>query len=107
MLIRLVRMTFRPDALQRFEALFATAAPQIQAFPGCLHLDLWQDARYANVLTTYSHWSSPEALAAYRQSDFFRGTWAHTKPLFAAPPEAVSYYSHPTLPQDISQKAPK
>ncbi len=41
MLIRLVRMTFRPDALEAFLALFDASAPQIRAFPGCRHLELW------------------------------------------------------------------
>lgn len=91
MLIRIVRMTFRPDALDAFRALFDAAAPRIRAADGCLHLELWRDARFANILTTYSHWASSDALAAYRDSALFRTTWAETRPLFAAPPEARSY----------------
>ncbi|GIV61593.1 MAG: monooxygenase [Rhodothermaceae bacterium] len=94
-LIRLVRMIFRPDRLDDFRALFEMAAPHIRAYPGCLHLELWQDVRFSNILTTCSHWETPEALEAYRRSRLFRDTWARTTPLFAAPPVA---YSHlPTL----------
>lgn len=92
MLIRLVRMTFHPNAVDAFLDLFDRSAPRIRAFPGCLHLELWQGERYPNILTTCSHWSGPEALEAYRHSDLFRSTWAQTKPLFAAPPEAFSHH---------------
>ncbi|RMF56338.1 MAG: antibiotic biosynthesis monooxygenase [Bacteroidetes bacterium] len=91
MLIRLVRMTFRPDRLADFLRLFDETAPHIRAAPGCLHLELWQDLRYSNILTTHSHWASEEDLEAYRDSALFRATWARTRPLFAAPPQAFSH----------------
>ena len=90
MLLRTVRMTFRPDRLADFLALFRAARPRIAATPGCRHLELWQDARFPNVLTTFSRWDDQAALDAYRQSDLFRTTWAETKPLFAAAPVAHS-----------------
>ena len=90
MLLRTVRMTFRPDRLDDFLALFREARPRIAAAPGCRHLELWEDARFPNVLTTYSHWDDAGALEAYRRSDLFRETWARTTPLFAAPPVAHS-----------------
>lgn len=93
MLVRTVRMTFRPDRLDEFLGeVFRPSAPQIRAFAGCRHLELWEDARYPNVLTTYSLWDDAEALEAYRQSDLFRQTWARTVGLFAAPPVAHSQY---------------
>jgi quinol monooxygenase YgiN len=85
-------MTFRPESLADFYAVFEAAAPQIRRFDGCQHLELWEDARYPNILTTYSHWDGPEALHAYRHSDLFRSTWAETKPLFAAPTVAHSQH---------------
>ena len=91
MLLRTVRLTLRPDAVAAFHALFAATRPRIAAAPGCHSLDLWQDARYANILTTVSLWDGPEALDAYRRSDLFRETWARTTPLFAAPPVATSH----------------
>ena len=90
MLLRTVRMTFRPDRLDAFLALFAEARPRIRAAPGCRHLELWQDTRFPNVVTTYSEWDDAEALDAYRHSDLFRSTWARTTPLFAAAPVAHS-----------------
>lgn len=95
MLIRTVRMTFRPDALEAFEALFEAAAPRIRAFPGCQHLELWRDASSPNILTTYSHWATAEALEAYRNSTLFKETWRKTRPLFSAPPRAFSSFRVP------------
>lgn len=91
MLIRIVRMTFRPDAVDTFLRHFDRAAPSIRAFDGCEHLELWQDAHTSTRFTTYSHWQSEAALDAYRASDLFRATWNDVKPLFAARPEAHSY----------------
>ena len=90
MLIRTVRMTFAPAHVNTFLALFREAQPKIRARDGCEHLALWRDARYPNVFTTHSLWTSEDALDAYRHSDLFRATWAKTKPLFAAPPVARS-----------------
>ena len=93
MLVRTVRMTFRPDRLDDFLVLFRASAPKIRAFPGCRHLALLEDVRFPNILSTYSLWESEEALEHYRASDLFRATWAETKPLFAAPPVAHSQRS--------------
>jgi quinol monooxygenase YgiN len=90
MLVRLVRMTFRPDALDAFLDHFDRVAPRIRAFDGCKHLELWHDPRFPNVCTTYSQWRDDDALEAYRASDLFRGTWSEVKTLFAAPPVAQS-----------------
>lgn len=91
MLIRIVRMTFAPEAVDTFLERFDEAAPQIRAFAGCHHLELWRDADAPSTFTTHSHWDSEEALEQYRHSDLFRSTWAAVKPLFAARAEAHSY----------------
>ncbi len=90
MLIRTVRMTLRPDGLATFRALYNEASPRIRAFPGCRRLELWEDARFPNILSTFSEWDNEAALDAYRHSELFASTWAKTKPLFAAPPVAHS-----------------
>ena len=85
-------MTFRPDRLDRFHDIFRSTSEHIRAVAGCRHLELWEDARFPNVLTTYSHWVDQDALDAYRESTLFRSTWDKTKPLFAAAPVARSQY---------------
>lgn len=91
MLVRIVRLTIDPDELNTFLEKFDTAAPKIRRFPGCTHLELWQDLDTPNICTTCSHWADSEALNAYRDSELFRSTWTTVKPLFAAPPDAHSY----------------
>ena len=106
MLIRIVRMTFRPDAVDTFLAHFDRAAPQIRGFDGCQHLALWQDADAPTCFTTHSHWTSVDALDAYRHSDLFHTTWAEVKPLFANAPEAHSYVTVRTAASITQQTQP-
>ncbi len=103
MLVRIVRMTFAPDAVDPFLERFDAAAPHIRSFPGCHHLELWRDADTPNVCTTYSHWASAEALDEYRNSNLFRRTWSTVKPLFADAPTAHSYTV--TRPSDAIDNA--
>lgn len=91
MLVRLVHMTFAPDTVDPFLETFDAAASRIRSFPGCRHLELWQDTEAPLVYTTYSHWTSAEALDRYRNSDLFHSTWSTVKPLFAERPEAHSH----------------
>lgn len=90
MLIRFVRMTFQEERLPAFLSIFDSSKAKIRAFPGCRHLELLRDLDQPNVRLTLSHWESADALAAYRQSDLFRTTWAATKVLFADKPVAYS-----------------
>ena len=89
-LTRIVRMTFRPDAVAAFRAVFEESKHRIRTFDGCLHLELWQDEADPHILITYSKWKSAAALEAYRESEVFRSTWTRTKVLFAAKPQAFS-----------------
>ncbi len=91
-IIRIVRLTLRREAVDAFHAIFAEASPVIRASPGCLSLELWVDARYPNIVTTHSRWESADALAAYRDTAFFRAIWIRTRALFAAPPFAASHH---------------
>ncbi len=82
-------MTFQPALVNEFLAIFEESSPKIRLFPGCLHLELWRSTEADTaVLFTYSHWENEKALAEYRQSALFAATWARTKILFAAKPEA-------------------
>lgn len=90
LLIRTVRMTFDPGSVPAFLELFEATSGKIRAVDGCRHLELWQDARFPNVLSTYSLWESADHLDVYRHSDLFRETWRQTKAWFAAAPVAHS-----------------
>lgn len=75
-------MTFLPEKTEDFLTIFNTSKSKIRSFPGCLHLELWQDAEKPNVFTTYSHWENAEGLENYRHSELFKTTWAKTRVLF-------------------------
>lgn len=90
MIIRIVKMTFRPEEVETFRTLFAAKKQLIRGFAGCAHLELWQDAQDAAIFFTYSHWESEEALNRYRFSELFKEVWSDTKALFAAKAEAWS-----------------
>jgi heme-degrading monooxygenase HmoA len=90
MLIRIVRMTFRPEAVSAFLENFESNKHLIRNFPGCKHLELWQDHSEKNIFVTYSHWESEEALNKYRDSELFKSVWSFTKALFSEKPQAFS-----------------
>jgi quinol monooxygenase YgiN len=90
MIVRIVKMTFQEDKTDTFREIFEHSKVQIRHFPGCIHLELWQDVKQLNIYYTYSLWENNEALEKYRHSDLFNSTWSQTKILFAAKPEAVS-----------------
>ena len=90
MLIRIVRMTFRPEEVDAFLKNFEANKQAIRNSPGCSHLELWQDDHEKNIFMTYSHWESEIALNQYRDSQLFKSVWTFTKTLFADRPVAFS-----------------
>ena len=90
MIVRIVQMTFRPEQIKEFITLFYERKQIISNFPGCTHLELWQDSTHDNIFFTYSIWNSEADLNHYRFSEFFKDTWGKTKMLFADKPQAWS-----------------
>ena len=90
MLIRIVRMTFHAENVPAFLENFELHKKSIRNFPGCEHLELWQDENQKNIFTTYSHWKSEEHLNQYRDSELFKSVWKFTKALFSEKPFAFS-----------------
>ena len=90
MLIRIVRMTFQPEAVEAFLQVFDESKEKIRNFPGCQHLELHKDYTADHIFSTYSIWENEEALNAYRHSDLFKSVWAQTKPKFSEKPVAFS-----------------
>jgi quinol monooxygenase YgiN len=98
MIQRIVKMTFHEESVASFLAIFEESYQKIRAFKGCYYLELLQDQEQSNIFFTYSYWENAAALESYRQSTLFRTTWAKTKILFAAKPEAWSLQSITKLP---------
>jgi len=90
MIRRVVKMSFHKEKIDEFISNFEANKERIRNFPGCQHLELWNDIKDENIFFTYSHWDSEEALNAYRHSELFQGVWKITKVLFNAKPEAWS-----------------
>lgn len=90
MLIRIVRMAFKPEEVPAFLENFEANKTFIRNFPGCQHLELWQDETQKNIFVTYSHWESEKALDQYRDSELFKSVWSFTKALFSEKPQAFS-----------------
>ncbi len=90
MLIRIVRMTFKEDKVEAFLKNFDLNKEKIRNFPGCHHLELWQDENQKNIFITYSYWESENSLNQYRDSELFKSVWSYTKTLFSERPQAFS-----------------
>ncbi len=87
---RIVRLSFIPEKVGDFIAIFDTSKSLIRNFKGCKYLALKQDLHHSNVYYTFSIWENHEALEHYRQSELFNNTWAKTKILFDAKPSSFS-----------------
>lgn len=83
-------MVFKEENRAAFEEIFRESQPKIRAFEGCGHVELWRDIDQPGTYFTHSHWNDAAALENYRHSELFRSTWAKTKVLFDAKPEAWS-----------------
>lgn len=91
MIVRVVRMTFKEEAVETFLQIFEASKEKIRSFPGCRHLQLLADAHAANVFSTYSIWEDEADLNVYRNSELFGQVWPETKRLFEVAPVAHSY----------------
>jgi quinol monooxygenase YgiN len=92
MLIRIVRMSFQADKINDFLDIYNPSHMHISNFPGCMHVELLQDADFSNVICTDSHWLNEEALEKYFQFALFKGIWPQAKILFATQPLAFSLH---------------
>jgi quinol monooxygenase YgiN len=87
MIVRIVKMKFKIEAVQNFTDLFQVSKEKIKNFEGCKYVELLNDTNDTCCFFTYSHWESESHLEQYRQSELFKTTWAKTRVLFAEKPE--------------------
>lgn len=90
MIIRIVRMHFKEDGLDRFLEIFQKHQFAIRNVEGCTHLELLKDVNHPLVYTTLSHWEKASDLEAYRNSALFNEVWGQVKVLFSSSPQAFS-----------------
>ena len=90
MIVRIVKMSFKPDKIDEFLHNFEGSKLKIRSFKGCGLLELYRDKSNPNTFFTYSYWDTEQDLNNYRNSPLFRSVWAETKILFNEKPEAWS-----------------
>ncbi|HXB41397.1 MAG TPA: antibiotic biosynthesis monooxygenase family protein [Bacteroidia bacterium] len=88
MIIRIVKMTFKPELVKDFLNLFNKNKNSIAGFEGCTHLELLNDKDNPAIFFTYSKWQDQSFLEKYRNSELFNTVWGQTKKFFDAKPEA-------------------
>lgn len=90
MMTRLVKLPIKQEKTHEFRHLFESIKETIKGFEGCIHLELFSENTNSGVHFTFSIWESENDLNKYRQSEFFKKTWATTKTLLADKPDAWS-----------------
>jgi autoinducer 2-degrading protein len=90
MILRLVKMKFKPEESANFIAFFDAIKDTIETMPGIISVKLYQDEKDQNVFFTHSIWLNTSSLDAYRTSDFFKDIWPKTKLMFEDKPMAWS-----------------
>jgi len=90
MITRIVKLEFKIDKVDDFLSFFDTIKHNVNSFPGCKGMKLYQDIQSPTTLMTYSHWESQSDLDLYRNSETFGAVWPKIKPWFAEKPEACS-----------------
>lgn len=83
-------MSFKPEEVEAFKAIFKANWQYIKGFEGCSHVELLQDENDPSIFFTYSLWQSEAHLNAYRDSELFARVWGSTKVLFNGKPQAWS-----------------
>ncbi len=95
MITRIVKLTIIPEHGPAFKEIFYNSRKFIQAFDGCISVELMKNTNQNNVYFTLSCWRTEEDLNLYRESFLFKHTWSKVKPLFAEKAEASSLISAP------------
>jgi quinol monooxygenase YgiN len=82
MLVRIVKMTFKPEKIDLFLEIFDVNKEKIRNSKGCSLLELYRDKTNTNIFFTYSYWNTEDDLENYRNSELFDDLWSKTKILF-------------------------
>lgn len=90
MLVRVVKMQFNINFIEKFKIIFTEVKAKIANSEGCLGVKLLQHETDSTIFFTISEWRNADDLENYRKSDLFITTWAKVKPHFSAKAEAWS-----------------
>ena len=92
MIIRFVRLQFKPEFIGEFLRLYRKSKPHILGMEGCKGVRLLRDTSDETVFFTLSEWTDTQTLDSYRHSEFFRNLWPAVKAGFSAPPVVHSTF---------------
>ena len=90
MITRIVQLEFEEDKINEFLSYFDTIKDDVNTFPGCYGMKLYQDIHRRSIVMTYSLWENEAALEVYRNSETFGTIWSKIKPWFSGKPQAWS-----------------
>uniref|UniRef100_UPI00404875F4 putative quinol monooxygenase n=1 Tax=Polaribacter sp. TaxID=1920175 RepID=UPI00404875F4 len=90
MFVRIVKMSFHPEHVPTFLAMFEEKKAYIKQNKGCQLLELYRDKTNPSIFFTYSYWNEEQDLENYRNSTLFKEVWALTKTWFNDKPAAWS-----------------
>ena len=90
MLVRIVKMKFKEEAVENFQELFQNSKEKIRHFEGCQRLEFYQDQKDSSQFFTYSYWVSEKHLNNYCNSILFAKVWKATKAGFSEKAQAWS-----------------
>jgi heme-degrading monooxygenase HmoA len=93
-MIRIVKLTLKPEHINDFLSHFETVKNDINSFPGCQGMKLLQGKKDENILFTYSQWATEDDLENYRKSDLFQSIWPTVKQWFESKAEAWSTHEY-------------
>ena len=91
MIVRLVRLKFKPEHIEEFLAFYEQSRETIRHQQGCLTLSMLRETNDEAAFCTWSTWRSGRDLQQYRRSEFFRDFWPRVRAMLREPAEAVSY----------------
>ena len=92
-MIRIVKLTFKPEHSSDFVVFISNYREQISNFEGCEGVQFLNDKSNPNIFFTYSHWKHESSLEHYRNSELFKTVWSTVKQWFESKAEAWSVES--------------
>ena len=98
MFVRIVKMSFKADKIEKFLANFDKKKEDIRNSSGCSLLELYRDQTDPNIFFTYSYWNKEQDLEDYKNSALFKDIWSKTKIMFNDKPLAWSVNKIISLP---------
>lgn len=90
MILRIVKLTFKPEHREDFLQYIVKFREEISLSPGCHGVEILNAILDKNVFFTYSKWEDDESLNQYRESPLFQMVWTQVKQWFSERPEAWS-----------------